>query len=139
MLGLHDNGWLDDLIIDYAMAHLKNQFPAITGLQSCLLASKLKFRRQDTSAGLLQIVNTEVDGPGMHWILASSIHCTPSDINVYDSVNLAYISEHVQAALAKLCHMPSKILSVRFKQADSQLSTLPTGSRLWMSITILLQ
>ena len=72
---------------------------------------------------LLQIVNTELDGPGMHWILASSCNCPPSDINVYGSVNATYISEPVQAALAKLCDVPSKILSVRFKHTDSQLNS----------------
>ena len=110
------------------MYHLKSQFPHMQGLQACLLASSNKFRKQDSTKGtILQIINTELEGKGLHWIALSTLNCPDGSVNIYDSCNSCYVSDRVQAAIASLVGVSGRILTLRFTRSDNQLNMNDCG------------
>jgi len=126
--GTMENGWLDDIIIDAAMCHVGYQFNHIKGLQSCVLASCNKFRKQGPEDGpVLQIVNTDLDGKGSHWILLSTFNCPPATVDVFDSCNSCYLNDRVQAAIASLIRTDGSILTLRFQYSDLQHNACDCG------------
>ena len=69
--------WLTDSHVNYAHVLLKKQFPHIDGLKNTLLIQKKQEIKRD-----VQIVHTQ----GNHWIVASSLRCSESEIEIFDSL-----------------------------------------------------
>ena len=70
--------WLTDRHVNYAHALLKKQFPHIDGLKNTLLIQK----KQEKIKRGVQIVHTQ----GNHMIVASSLRCSESEIEIFDSL-----------------------------------------------------
>ena len=100
----------------------------IQGLQSCLLASYNKFRKQDPENDpILQIINTDLQGDGSHWVLLSTFNCPKDHVDVFDSVNSCYLNDSVQAAIASLVKTKGNILTLRFQHSDLQRNASDCG------------
>ena len=123
----YDNGWLSDKIIDAAHALLRQEFPTIGGMQSCLLASGPTFRPEVMP--FVQIVNTHPTGRGNHWILLSTINCPPLTIDVYDSMNSEWLSTDSERSIAKLMRIPltERFITVRFPKSPNQQNASDCG------------
>ena len=70
--------WLTDMHVNYAQALLKKKFPHIDGLKNTLLIQK----KQERIKQGVQIIHTQ----GNHWIVASSLRCSKSEIEIFDSL-----------------------------------------------------
>ena len=119
IIGKEDDGWLNDIIIDGSMQLLKHQFPDIGGLQSCLHAVNNNFRSE--SKQLIQIMNTDLNGSGVHWFVFSTLETGPGIVNIYDSSpNPGNHSSAVKNAIAKLVHTEAAMLTLKFMGCDQQ-------------------
>ena len=75
-----ENGkWLCDYIIHASQMLLKNTHPNVGGLQNPLLA--VNFSMEPCQKEFMNLNNN-------HWITVSTIGCSTSSINVYDSMHL---------------------------------------------------
>ena len=73
---------LSDLEIKFAQKLLKQQFPALNGLQCTLFQSK----PQICKPLQLQVIHCSTRD---HWIVASNCMCMDGELNVYDCVLLS--------------------------------------------------
>ena len=80
-LTILSGGRLNNKHINFTPQILKKHSPYLTGLQSTLLLSKSQQMSATTTSRYLQIIHTN----GNHWIVASTIGCSPK-IQVYDSL-----------------------------------------------------
>ena len=64
-------------------ALVKHQFPSVNGLQSTITITKCSFRYLESEcSSFLQVVNVS----GNHWVVASNIGSSVSEVTVYDSL-----------------------------------------------------
>ena len=75
---LREGRWLNDKHINYAQSLLKKQFPHIDGWRETLLIH----RKQEKIKQGVQIIHT----CGNHWIVASTLGSSTSDIQIFDSL-----------------------------------------------------
>jgi len=96
--------WMNNIIIDAAMALIKKQFPYIWGLESCFNASTSHgFSR--THGSIIHILNRDPKGGGSYWFTLSNMKLeTKSEIKIFDS-GFTSISFPVQEAI---CHLIKK-------------------------------
>ena len=71
-----------DKHIDFAQTLLQSQFPTLNGLQSILFQSHSKGFKSSMNA--LQIIHSI--SRGNHWIVATTLHCNPGEMKIFDSV-----------------------------------------------------
>ena len=90
--------WMNNIIIDAAMALIKKQFPYIWGLESCFNASTSHgFSR--THGSIIHILNRDPKGGGSYWFTLSNMKLeTKSEIKIFDS-GFTSISFPVQEAI----------------------------------------
>ena len=81
--------WLDDKIISAAQNLLKRQFPCTDGFLNPCLADKLAMEPQ--AGEFIQTLNVNGD----HWVTISTIGCTTSTAEVYDSLG-GRLPKHVK-------------------------------------------
>ena len=114
------DGWLNDIIIDFSMAILKLQFPAIDGLESCLEVGAC--RAPPVQGPALQIINTDPVGAGSHWILLSSLNCDEGRVQVFDSAGGSYLRLAALRSLAYFFRQPPHVtmIGVNWMECDSQ-------------------
>ena len=83
-----ENGeWLCDYIIPASQMLMKNTYPSVGGLQNPLLA--VTFSMEPCEKEFIQILHLNKN----HWITVSTLGCSPSTINVYDSMHLKLSNE----------------------------------------------
>ena len=87
---------LSDLEINFAQKLLKQQFPALNGLQCTLFQSK----PQICKPLQLQVIHCRTRD---HWIVASNRMCKDGELNVYDSVYFS-LDEETSEVTARLFH-----------------------------------
>ena len=74
---------------------------------------------------LIQIMNTDPNGSGVHWFVFSTLETGPGIVNIYDSSpNPGNPSSAVENAIAKLVHTEAAMLTLKFMGCDQQ-------ERLW--------
>lgn len=79
---VYSSNWLDDTIMDKAMAIVKQSYPEIKGLQETCVASVCGQHGLNRQPGkFLQIINTQ----GNHWILLSNMGWDHHHVRVFDS------------------------------------------------------
>ena len=76
---------LNDELINFAQMLLKTQFPVIEGLESTLLQyTDLQKITQE-----VQIIHSR----GNHWVLASTIGCSTTEVNIFMSLLILILSK----------------------------------------------
>ena len=120
-------GWLTSCAIDAVHAILTHQFPLQGGLQPCIYAARPCFR--PTTHPIVQIINTQPSGRGVHWICLSTHGCEPGSINVYDSAKNNHLSSDVERCSAQLVEMPQDMDSIKvyFIDCDQQRNSMDCG------------
>ena len=103
--------WIDDTIINASQLLLKKQFPSIGSLQSPVLAANCSMQPQVTE--FVQVLNTR----GNHWIVISTIGCSPGSVNVFDSLHWK-LSPHDKKVVA--CLLNSKEKEIKINYVDVQ-------------------
>lgn len=79
---VYSSDWLDDTIMDKAMAIVKQSYPEVKGLQETCVASVPGQHGLNRQPGkFLQIINTK----GNHWILLSNMGWDHHHVRVFDS------------------------------------------------------
>ena len=78
-----DGYWLNDRIINAAMALLRDIDDDISGLQDVIVAKKNGFIPKDNTCKFIQIIHIR----GHHWITLSNLQCSIFDAIVYDSLH----------------------------------------------------
>ena len=126
IIGKEDDGWLNDTIIDASMQLIQLQFPEIGGLQSCLSAANNKFKSE--SKQLIQIMNTDPNGSGVHWFVFSTLGAKSGNVNIYDSSpNPGNPTSAVEKAIAKIVHTDEAMLTLKFMGCDQQTNNRDCG------------
>ena len=101
------------------MQLIKNRFPEIGGLQSSLNASNNRF--QPDTRELLQIMNTDPNGSGVHWFTFSTLRANSGVVNIYDSApQPGNRRSAVEDAIAKLVHTSTEMLTLHFMECQQQ-------------------
>jgi hypothetical protein len=80
---IEDGYWLNDRVINAAMALLRNIAPNVGGLQDTIVAKKDGFVHTPETDEVLQIINVR----GNHWITLSNLQCFPFEMCIYDSLH----------------------------------------------------
>ena len=94
--------WLNEMIIDCCNAHLAREFPNISGLKEVSRVGRKLPGRCGRGDPVVQIINTDVTGPGSHWICLSTLDCDEDTIDVFDSAGgCAFKAETIKA----ICHL----------------------------------
>ena len=80
-------------------------------------------------AKMMQIVNTDPTGRGVHWILLSTVDCPPGVIRIYDSAQYNHISPEVEKVIAQLVKLPLHMstIQVQFMEGDIQPNSSDCG------------
>ena len=108
------------------MQLIKNRFPEVGGLQSCLNASNNRF--QPDTRELLQIMNTDPNGSGVHWFTFSTLRANSGVVNIYDSASQpGNLRSAVEDAIAKLVHTSTEMLTLHFMECQQQENTRDCG------------
>ena len=103
-----ENGkWLCDYIIHASQMLLKNTYPNVGGLQNPLLA--VNFSMEPCQKEFIQILNLNNN----HWITVSTIGCSTSSINVYDSMHLK-LSNELKKVVADVMKSSSDEIVVKY-------------------------
>ena len=74
--------WLNDNHINLAQEILKRQFKTLSGLQSTLRLTKLKEPLPGPHSNVVQVLHSR----GNHWIVVSTIGCSPGELVIFDSL-----------------------------------------------------
>ena len=74
---------LTDLHINLAQSLLKRQFDKLNGLNDTLYQAQRVMWTEPTVANKTQIISCKEQN---HWIVATTVNCTPGNIKVCDSV-----------------------------------------------------
>ena len=125
--GTLDNGWMNDVVLDNAMSMIKHEFPHIQGLQSVSLANVAKYKRCSSKDQVLQIMNTELQGTGEHWVLISTFDTEANTVRLYDSTNACYLNDRMKKAIANLVKADGDLLKVEFIHSDEQTNSYDCG------------
>ena len=82
---LRDGNDLSDMHMNFGQMLIKQQYPNINGLKCTLQITKRSYRYPDCErqGSFLQVIHTG----GNHWVLASNVNDTVSEITVYDSLH----------------------------------------------------
>lgn len=75
-------GQLNDTIMDTCPAVLRQQFPHQQGMQSVLYAVKPEF--PPVSGQFVQLIITNPNDGGLHWICFSNFNCDDGIVNLYE-------------------------------------------------------
>ena len=101
-------------VVNACQLLLKDQYPTIGGFQSTLLADVYWMDPQG-STEFVQIVNINRN----HWVVISTVKCSPSTIDVFDSLHLS-LSSHLKKLVANLLQSPSKEITIRYRDVQWQ-------------------
>ena len=106
-LGSRSHHWLNDRHITAAQHLLKQQHPAVSGLQPTTLQLTRTFDVH-RNREFVQCLNVSSN----HWVTVSTIGCPPGSINVYDSMHLGP-STSLKKVIADMMHSDKKAISIR--------------------------
>ena len=84
---------LTDVHIILAQTLLKSQFDQLNGLNNTLYQARKVTLTKDTVANKLQIFHCKARS---HWIVATTVKCTPDTVMVYDSVFISVDDETME-------------------------------------------
>jgi hypothetical protein len=106
--------WLNDRHIDAAQKLLHQQYPEISGFQSCVLQCTRTFSIQKDKS-FIQILNINAN----HWITISTVGCAPGIVKVYDSMHQK-LSPEVKRTIADLMQAKQKFLVIDYANVQIQ-------------------
>ena len=111
-------GLLDSDIIDYCLAHLKDKFRTMNGLDSCLQTGKIR-DNSDFAPPAVSITNTEISEYQTHWITFSSHK--PGVVKIYNSKYSTHLPpETVLAIYNATKREEGEPLEIEFVHCDQQ-------------------
>lgn len=117
---LSSTSWLPDTIINAVQRLLKNEYPAVCGLQDVARGLNMSF---DIERGeFVQILHNGVN----HWLTISTIGVQHPDVEVYDS-KYRVISTNVKEQIASLLFTNEPEIVLKYKDSQIQSGAADCG------------
>ena len=110
---LSPTGWITDGIVNAAQGLIREQFPALPGLQDVGLGLVMSFDIQEGE--FVQILHTGYD----HWLTISTVGVKHPQINVYDSL-YDCLGKMTEAQIATLLCTQEKMIEVHMIDVQIQ-------------------
>ena len=104
--------WLTDNVINAAQKLLKQSYPHVGGLQITTKGEVLSFDIE--TAEFVQILNIS----GVHWIIISTIGCSPGDINIFDSLPTIDLPKRAKEQIAAIVCTSKRKITLDFQAAQ---------------------
>ena len=114
---------LTDMHINLAQTLLKSQFDQLNGLNNTLYQARKVTLTKDTIANKLQIIHCKARS---HWIVATTVKCTPGTVKVYDSV-FNSVDDETREILQNLFQVGGIQLHITMMKSQKQLGTTDCG------------
>ena len=123
VMGETDDGWISDLIIDYSQTYMKYLNKDIYGLEDVVNVGLMNIERLPYLRPCIQIINTDVEGKGNHWICLSTVNCDPATIEVFDSGGTTHLRYPCIKAICHLLPRDMTVDTLKLKMVPVQLQT----------------
>ena len=110
---------LTDMEINFAQQLLKAQFTSINGLESTLhqqLQKNATVLSKDSIRNIIQILFCQ---ERKHWIVATTVNCSPNEVKVYDSL-FQYLDKDSLQLIEKLFWCDNLNLDIKMTQCRKQ-------------------
>lgn len=107
------SGRLNDSIIDFGQALIKDRFPSIGGFQPVIRSRILTFKPQKE---FIQVLNCD----DAHWVCATNIGCKQNLVKVYDSWRTGDVTTDAKEAIANLLHSSNQRIYLLFPEVQQQ-------------------